>query len=181
MGADKGLLKPETKTWGQIAIDKMAALNIAVKISVNNNQLPAYCAVFSSNNLIADNISLPLHGPLLGVLSSHLQYPTEDLFILACDMPLMEPFLLEELKAGYRLHSSYDAYIFSNDSEPEPLCGIYTAKGLSVILTMLLEGRLTRHSMKFMLGLLHVKVVPATDEQKKYFRNFNDHAGLEGL
>ena len=181
MGTDKGMLKPESRTWGQTAIDKMAALNIAVKISVNNNQLPAYSTVFSSKNLIADNSSLCLSGPLLGVLSSHLQYPSEDLFIFACDMPLMEPFLLQELNALYLLHSSYDVYIFTNDGDPEPLCGIYTSKGLSAILTKLREGALTRHSMKFILGLLHVKIVPATDEQKKYFRNVNDPAGLDGL
>jgi len=181
MGTDKGLLKLEAKTWAQTAIDKMAALNIPVKISVNENQFSAYSAVFSSDKLIADNISLQVKGPLLGVLSSHLQHPTEDLFVLACDMPLMEPFLLKELYHQYLLHLSYDAHLFTNEHEPEPLCGIYTAKGLSGILTMLREGRLIKFSMKFMLDHLIVNAIAATDEQKKYFRNFNAHAELNGL
>lgn len=181
MGSDKGLLKLEAKTWAQTAIDKMAVLNIPVKISVNNNQYPEYSTVFLSDNLIADNASLPLRGPLQGVLSGHLQYPTEDLFILACDMPMMEPFLLKELYDQYRQHPSNDAYIFANNGEPEPLCGIYTAKGLSIILTMLRNGQLTKHSMKFMLDHLSVHSIAVKDEQKKYFRNFNAHAELNGL
>ena len=185
MGTDKGLLKLETKTWAETAIDKLATLNITVNISVNNNQFPAYSAVFASSKLIADNTSLPLHGPLLGVLSSHLEHPTEDLFILACDMPLMEPSLLKEIHDQYLLRLSCndktDAYIYTNDGETEPLCGIYMAKGLSTILAMLRAGQLVRHSMKFMLDHLNVNAVPATDEQKKYFRNFNAHAELNGL
>lgn len=181
MGSDKGLLKLEAKTWAQTAVEKMAVLNIPVKISVNNNQQPAYSAVFSTGDLITDDTTLPLKGPLLGVLSSHLQYSTEDLFILACDMPLMEPFLFKELHDQYLLHSYYDAHIFTNDNEPEPLCGIYTAKGLSTIVAMLRDGRLIKHSMKFMLDHLTVNAIPATNEQKIYFRNFNAHAELNGL
>jgi len=181
MGTDKGLLKLEAKTWGQTAFDKIAALNIAVKISVNNDQFAAYSDVFSTADLVADNPSLSLKGPLLGVLSSHLLYPAEDLFILACDLPLMEPFLLEELKSRYLLHQSYDAHIFTNNNEPEPLCGIYTARGLAVIHNMLQEGRLTRYSMKFMLDHLPVNRIPVSEEQKKSFRNFNAHAELNGL
>ena len=181
MGSDKGLLKLQAKTWAQTAIDKMAVLNIPIKISVNNNQYTGYADVFSTNDLIADNTSLSLRGPLLGVLSCHYQYSTEDLFVLACDMPMMESFLLKELFAQYQQHSSADAHIFTNAGEPEPLCGIYTAKGLSVILAMLQNGQLIKHSMKFMLDHLAVNTIAVTDEQKKYFRNFNAHAELNGL
>jgi molybdopterin-guanine dinucleotide biosynthesis protein A len=181
MGSDKGLLKLEAKTWAQTAIDKMTELNIPVKISVNNNQYPAYAAVFPVTDLIADKPSLPLHGPLQGTLSCHLEYPGEDLFILACDMPMMEPFLLKELYANYQQYPSVDAYIFTNDGEPEPLCGIYTAKGLSIILNMLHQGQLTKHSMKFMLDHLTVNTIAVPEDQKKHFRNFNAHAELNGL
>lgn len=180
MGSDKGLLKLEAKTWAQTAVDKMAVLSIPVKLSVNSNQYPAYGAVFSTSDLIVDDASLPVKGPLRGVLSSHIQYPTEDLFLFACDMPLMEPFLLKELLDQYH-HGSYDAYLFTNDNEPEPLCGIYTSKGLSTVHEMLLEGRLVKHSMKFMLDHLSVNAIPLANEQKKYFRNFNAHSELNGL
>ena len=181
MGSDKGLLKLEANTWAQTAIDKMAGLNIPVKISVNSKQYPDYAAVFPATDLITDVASLQLRGPLLGVLSSHLQYPTEDLFTLACDMPLMEPSLLNKLYIQYQEEPSANAYVFTNDGEPEPLCGIYKSKGLSLTLDMLVTGLLIKHSMKFMLDHLDTMTIPAMDEEKKFFRNFNAHAELNGL
>ena len=181
MGRDKGLLKLEAKTWAQTAIDKMMELNIPVRISVNNFQYPEYETIFSADNLIADDISLHIGGPLLGVLSSHLQYSSEDLFILGCDMPLMESSALKQLYFQYQQQPSADAYIYTNDGEPEPLCGIYTSKGLSTIVTMLRNGELIKQSMKFMLDHITVNAIAVKYEQKKYFRNFNAHAELNGL
>lgn len=181
MGSDKGLLKLEAKTWAQTAIDKISGLDIPVKISVNPLQLASYAAVFAQADLITDAASLPLKGPLLGVLSGHLQYPGEDLFALACDMPLMEPSLLKELYTRYREHPGAEAYIFLNNGEPEPLCGIYSASGLAKIVPLLQHGDLSRHSMKSMLEHLTVNSLSLQEEQKKYFRNFNAHAELNGL
>jgi molybdopterin-guanine dinucleotide biosynthesis protein A len=181
MGSDKGLLKLEAKTWAQTAIDKIAVLNIPIRISVNTEQHDAYTKVFSPAELIADNTSLAVHGPLLGTLSSHLRFPEEDLFLLACDLPLMESFLLERLHASYRENPGSDVYLFTNENQPEPLCGIYTAKGLAMILDMLRQNQLPKHSMKFMLDHLTVNSRPLGDEEKKYFRNFNAHAELNGL
>jgi molybdenum cofactor guanylyltransferase len=181
MGRDKGLLKLEANTWAQTAIDKMTTLNIPVKISVNNTQYPGYAAVLPANDLITDDATLQLSGPLLGVLSSHLKYPHEDLFILACDMPLMEPSLLQKLFIQCQQEPSFKAYVFTNEGEPEPLCGIYKSKGLSIVLGMFFSGKLNKHSMKFMLDHLDTMKIPATTDQKKFFRNFNAHAELNGL
>jgi molybdenum cofactor guanylyltransferase len=181
MGSDKGLLKLEANTWAQTAIDKMSALNIPIKISVNSQQYPDYTLVFPSTDLITDNITLSLKGPLLGVLSCHLQFPREDLFILACDMPLMESSLLQSLYKSYQLETTFNAYVFANEGEPEPLCGIYKASGLSAIMEMLVSGHLTRHSMKFVLDHLATMRIPLAETQQKYFRNLNAHAELNGL
>ena len=181
MGSDKGLLKLESRTWAQTAIDKMAALNIPVKISVNKQQYPEYAEVFSADDLVTDNETLQLKGPLLGLLSCHLFFPAETLFILACDMPLMEPSILIHLNQKYQQSSASEAYVFTNNNEREPLCGIYTAKGLASIISLLNNGQLTKYSMKFMLDHLTVSEIEANEEQKKCFRNFNAHAELNGL
>lgn len=181
MGSDKGLLANEARTWAQTAVDKLATLSIPVKISVNEKQQSDYVKVFAATDLITDDSRLDVRGPLLGVLSVHLQNSTADLFLLACDMPLMEPFLLKELYTFYRLHNIYDAYIFTNEGEPEPLCAVYTAAGLQKIITSLNNNQLQKHSMKYALSLLQVYSIPITEEQKKYFRNFNAHAELNGL
>lgn len=181
MGSDKGLLKLEANTWAQTAVDKLSILGIPVKLSVNRQQLNDYAEVFAADDLFVDAASLELHGPLLGVLSAHLQLNTEDLFVFACDMPLMEPILLKELYIHYEQNPGYDAFVFMNDHEPEPLCAVYTAKGLSTIFGMLQNSTLTKHSMKFMLDHLSVFTVALKEEQKKQFRNFNAHAELNGL
>lgn len=180
MGTDKGLLTAETKTWAQSACNKLAALHFPVKISVNQQQRESYLALFSESHLITDDTSLQLKGPLLGVLSGHIQFPSEDLMILACDMPLMETSIIKMLYSNYQQHPSADAYIFINDGEPEPLCAIYSANALSRILSMLHNRSLHKHSMKFMLDHLVINSIPIKDAQKKYFQNFNAHAELNG-
>ena len=181
MGSDKGLLVLEAKTWAQTAFDKLATLNIPMRLSVNEKQFADYAKVFAAENLITDGISIDVRGPLLGVLSAHIQNPADDLFLLACDMPLMEPLLLKELYNYYLQTPGTEVYIFTNDNEPEPLCGIYTAKGLSKIIALQKENKLVKHSMKFILNQLSVYTVVLKEEQKKYFRNFNAHAELNGL
>ena len=181
MGTDKGLMKLHANTWAQTAVDKIATLRFDVVLSVNSAQYLDYLSVFKGEQLIKDDESLQLKGPLAGVLSVHLRYPNEDLFALACDMPLMEPSMLKELLSVYKEQPSADAYVFTNDKEPEPLCAIYTAKGLAYIVHLLKAKELTKHSMKFMLEHLHTCKTPLNDGQKKYFRNFNAHAELNGL
>lgn len=181
MGQDKGLMSTSTSTWTQAAIDKLATLKIPVKISVNKDQFDEYAKLFPVADLVSDNTTLSLKGPLLGVLSSHLQFPDEDLFVLACDLPLMQTSLLQELYSLYQQDSGNTAFVFTTDGEPEPLCGIYKARGLSFILSLLQSGQLLKYSMKFSLDHLQVKSIVAPDEQKKYFKNVNAHADLNGL
>ncbi len=181
MGSDKGLLVHEAKTWAQTAFDKLSVLNIPIKFSVNEKQQQDYAKVFANDVLIVDNASLDIHGPLLGVLSAHLQNPNDDLFLLACDLPLMETNLLKELFALYQQSKRYEACIFTNNKEQEPLCGIYTAAALQKIITLQKKNKLTKHSMKFILSKLIVCEIALHESQKVYFRNFNAHADINGL
>ena len=181
MGTDKGMLKLEAKTWAQTAVDKFSELSIPVKLSVNKDQYAEYCSVFPVEDLIIDDESLSLHGPLLGLLSAHLKNPYDPIFLLACDMPLMETDVLKELMHHYNENLNGDAFVFTNDGEPEPLCGIYQSAGLSDVLKMLQSGQLSKHSMKFMLEHINTFSFPLREEQKKCFRNFNAHAELNGM
>ena len=181
MGSDKGMIKLGVKTWAQIAVDKFVELNIPVNLSVNKDQYVEYASVFSASNLIKDDESLSLRGPLLGLLSVHLKYPDATIFLLACDMPLMHTAILKELLQHYEGNAAADAYVFTNDDELEPLCGIYKPKGLSTVVNKLQSGQLAKHSMKFMLEHVNTFSFPLREEQKECFRNFNAHADLNGL
>jgi molybdopterin-guanine dinucleotide biosynthesis protein A len=181
MGSDKGLLNLHANTWAQTAIDKISVLKIPVVISVNKDQYEAYSSIFPPQQLITDKDSLQVKGPLSGVLSVHLSYPAEDLVILGCDMPLMETELVKELLNNYHQQQDKDAFVFTNDGLPEPLCGIYKAKGLAKIISLYQNNQLPRHSMKFMLEHIATYFIPLSDDKKKCFRNFNAHAELNGL
>lgn len=181
MGSDKGLLKLQANTWAQTAVDKLNVLELPVVISINEKQQEAYSVIFSPDRLITDDLSLQIRGPVCGVLSVHLRFPKEDLVLLACDMPLMEAALLKELLEQYHHYPSNDAYVFTNDGEPEPFCGIYKSSGLAHILQLHQANQLPKHSMKYMLEHMTTRTIPLPPDKKQCFRNFNAHAELNGM
>jgi molybdopterin-guanine dinucleotide biosynthesis protein A len=163
----------QIKTWAALAIEKMSTLEIPVAISVNNRQKETYERVFIGTELIPDDLTLSLKGPLAGLLSVHLHHPTEDLFVLACDLPLMESALLANLYHRYLQNKHSQAYLYTSDGEPEPLCGIYTADALKIILRLYYDQQLTKHSLKFMLEQLTVERQSIPENKKHCFANFN--------
>ena len=181
MGTDKGLLSHQDKLWAQMAADKLSSLNIPVKFSVNPSQQETYASYFENEQLIVDDPSLDIRGPLLGVISTHLSNPEEDLFLLACDMLLMETRLLEKLMHSFKADDSFEAYIFTKDGQQEPLCGIYKVEGLKQIVHLLQTNGLAKHSMKYALSNLRVCETAIEDQDYRYFSNFNSHAEINGL
>ena len=173
MGTDKGLLKWGAFTWAVITVNKLKGLTSSPKISVNKEQVIPYSGIFESPDLIADNDSLKIKGPLCGILSTHLRFPTEDLLVLACDMVFMETEILEILLRKQQQMPGSEAIVFTNDGDPEPLCGIYTSKGLARVYNLYKEDRLQKQSMKYILEQLPTTFVPIQPDQKKYFFNLN--------
>ncbi len=181
MGTDKGLLKHRDQLWAKLAAAKLNEIGLAVKCAVNAGQFNEYSKYFGDDELIVDNPSLELKGPLLGLLSSHLSFPTSNLFVLACDLLKMEVQLLNKLLEVYKSKLAFDAYVFVNDGEREPLCAIYTFKSLNDILLAHQSTGLAKHSMKFVLGNMKVCEVVLQDQEKFAFRNFNSQAELNNL
>jgi molybdopterin-guanine dinucleotide biosynthesis protein A len=181
MGSDKGLLKLNDKTWTQKVIDTLSNFQVPIVISVNKKQYQDYSIIFPVNTLIPDDPSLQLRGPLYGLLSVHLKYPEEDLLLLACDMPLIDAELIKELLTKYSTEIADDAFIFTNDGEPEPMPGIYRSKGLAYVHQLYSDNQLPRHSMKYMLEHIPTFISSLPADKKDLFRNFNTHAELNGL
>lgn len=179
MGTDKALLESPGGNWAELAACKLRALPLPVKFSVNAGQYLHYTRLFPQTELITDDPQLGVKGPLLGILSAHMQDPGKDLFVLACDLPLMATTLLKELLKLYQQKSA-TAYFFTNEGHAEPLCAIYTSQGLQKIRGMEDAGTLKKFSMKYVLEQLQVRTIPLTETEKKYFKNFNAHADLNG-
>jgi molybdopterin-guanine dinucleotide biosynthesis protein A len=110
-----------------------------------------------------------------------MKYPAEDLFVIACDMPLMNIEVLEDLLGYFNKEPGYEGYVYLNDGEPEPLCGLYKSAGLSKILSKYDKGNLSKHSMKSMLDRLMMFRIPLPEPWKIYFKNINAHADLNGM
>lgn len=176
MGADKGLLPSSEGTWARTAFNKLTALHLPVVLSIQATQHKDYAAVFPSVELIADHQVLPLAGPLLALLSIHFFKPGEDLLILACDMPLIQSGLMQNLIVRYQEDPSFDVYLYSCDGVFEPLCALYTAKGLTTL--MHLRSTLRGFSMKGALNQLKTFTIPIPYDQNIYFKNFNSPTDL---
>ncbi|MFW0718354.1 molybdenum cofactor guanylyltransferase [Pedobacter sp. N23S346] len=175
MGTDKGLIPVMEENWASLACKKLSALGIPVKVSINSGQEKDYLKFFNKEQLLPDNLSLSIAGPLLGLLSTHVQYPTENIFVLACDLPLMSTSLLSRLQSAEEKVPDADAIVYVNAGNMEPLCAIYKAKGLIKIMNELKAEKLTRHSMKHILSLLKVHRLEIPEGEEKAFTNFNVH------
>lgn len=181
MGRDKGLIVKDGKRWAQLASDKVSAQGIEVLISINPHQNNDYAIALPNQKLVPDNSSLNIKGPLLGILSAHLSNQAEDLFILACDLILMDGNLLKVLYESRISNPGFDVLLFNKDGVREPLCGIYTAEGLAKIFRWLSNSELSNFSMKHVLNRLNVLELPLTHEQAQSFTNFNSNEALTKL
>lgn len=182
MGADKGLLIHDDKRWADLAMGKLHSLGIPVKCVINATQQSGYGLHFQKKELLLDLEALDVKGPLLGVLSAHIADPESDLFLLACDLVMMETRVLTTVLEAYNRNAGlFEAYIFVNGDQQEPLCGIYTAAGLKKIHAMLRGNGLVRHSMKFVLSQLSVYKIPVAAQDAHCFKNFNSPEELDAL
>jgi molybdopterin-guanine dinucleotide biosynthesis protein A len=175
MGRDKGLIPLSDKNWAMFAAEKLHVLNIPVRISINAGQLESYKVFFPEESLLLDQELLGIGGPLLGLLSAHVLHPNEDLFVLACDLPLMKEILLQKLISVAGLLSDFDAFVFTREGELEPLCAIYRSTGLRKILNELHVNGLSKFSMKSVLSMLQVYELAVSRADQDAFQNFNTH------
>lgn len=182
MQRDKGLLLSGRFTWAERLALLLQPICGKVLVSVNAEQ-DAYQSKLAGFNLVTDDGSLHIYGPLLGLLTVHRHCPEDDLFLLACDMQQMETAVLKTLLDEYHANPGFGAWVFQGtDGQPEPLAAIYSAKSLAGVLGAHLHSPLPKHSMKYMLGNLKVFSIPIRPEWAKCFANFNSpqQAGLIG-
>lgn len=177
MGSDKGLLQQDGLTWAEIAASKLRALHLPVVLSINRQQLTPYKNLFAEESLVIDNEDLLLSGPLLGLLSVHLRYPTDDLLLLACDLKDMTESLLKELRK-HSLQKTHEAYVYSTAAKHQPLCGIYTPAILKKTCYTLQTGQLKKHSMMALLETGNTKFIAVRAKDIHSFNNYNSPAEI---
>lgn len=130
-GKDKGLVDFNNKPLVQHVID------IANKISND--------VFIISNNIDYQRFELPIYndhfkscGPLGGLHAALKNGRFEHCFLLACDMPFLNEWLLYGL---YEM-KQHQAVVPLHKNRPEPLCALYHSSALSVVETNLQSGQL---------------------------------------
>ncbi|MDH5680113.1 MAG: molybdenum cofactor guanylyltransferase [Spirochaetota bacterium] len=180
MKSDKGLLEIQGQTWVEIAINIINPFSDRVVLSINNTQLDSYRVFSDKHKLIVD--TMPLSGPLNGLLSVHRAYPQRDLLVLPCDLISMTGDSIAQLVAKYESDSNHDIYVFQNNGRMEPLVGIYRHKALANIekeLTNPLPAdNKSRHSAYYHVeraNSFYLSVNPTVAED---FKNYNSPEDL---
>jgi molybdenum cofactor guanylyltransferase len=168
MGTDKGLMG-NPQPWVLRAMQQLNNLGLETFVSINAAQQENYRAIIANEKLITDNNNIAIKGPMLGILSCFEQ-KNNDILVLACDMPFLSTAVLEILVANYQQNPNFDAYLFEKDGNVEPLCAIYTTKGLEKILDLLPPSKF---SMKFFLSKLNIHTMPIAEEFYENFVNVN--------
>jgi molybdopterin-guanine dinucleotide biosynthesis protein A len=163
MGRDKASLLLGEQTLLQRVIAKMKLVFPHVIVSVRQPRpeidLPQVC----DEQLDA--------GPLAGLAAGLGHVTTPWAFVVACDMPFVEPAMVE-LLAGYR--SKYQAVVPVVQGHTQPLAAFYASSGLGTIRAHLAAGG--KNSLRAVLDQLEVRYVDEAEllEADPTLRSFFD-------
>lgn len=178
MGRDKGLILSGDKTWATIVAAIFQATEIPFLVSVNQNSSGAYRNYFPEQQLVIDEDSIPVRGPLAGLLTAHKHFPLEDFFVIACDMQNMNTEMIKKLSRAYHQLPGYDIYLFLKENVPEPLCSIYRSTCLAATLKKFSSGNELRYSMKSAFAEYSTCGIPLRQEEFWFFENYNSPEDL---
>jgi molybdopterin-guanine dinucleotide biosynthesis protein A len=174
MGSDKGLLPIRNTIWAKYMHEKLAALHIPVVYSINPHQVDSYSEYISRDVTVIDNSEVP--GPVNGLLSAHLQYPHNNLLLMACDMLDLDTATITAIVNDYIADSTFDFYVYQDEEYAQPFCGIYTMTGLEKVAGRLMIGRLQQHSFQAILDEGYTRRLPISN--KTVFRNYNSQEDI---
>lgn len=150
-GEDKSLAKFNNTTLIEKQIKLLSRFFTKIVISANDETNYK----FLNRDICKD--FFPNLGPLSGIHSTLKNY-NKDIFVLACDLPLVSEKLIEKILN----HPSKDPVIFStSENHVQPLCGIYK-KNILPSLEKFLSGE--NHSvLKFLQNIKHTIIANETD------------------
>jgi len=124
MGSNKAFLKLKGKTFIELQIELLREMFDEIFISANTPSEYEYL------NLPIFKDVYPDKGPLGGIYTSLINSSSFYTFMLACDMPFVEPELIKHLKD---LTNEYDVVIPKSEKGLEPLHAFYSKKCIDPI------------------------------------------------
>jgi molybdopterin-guanine dinucleotide biosynthesis protein A len=97
---------------------------------------------------------IPNRGPLVGILSALLVAENEHVFIIACDMPLVDKHLIRRMAMQA---PAADVLVAHHEDGVEPLLGIYSKRCIEPLEAAIFEGNL---KVADFLGGISAKLFP---------------------
>lgn len=134
-GSNKALVPWNGKTLVESVVDILAGIFDANLILVKEPE--AFKFLRKPNIRVVADVLAERHS-LGGIWSALSRAETEHVFVCACDMPFLQPSLLEAL---WQASPGYDAVIPLWNDIPQPLCGIYSKNCQPAIAGLIKERR----------------------------------------
>lgn len=164
MGTDKARLPARTTTLVQRIIDRLSP--VVDQVIVAGGSFPDLNGV----RAVADD--RPGAGPLAGIAAGLRALPGEVGWVVACDLPDVDPRVGELL---FGLAADVDAAVPRPGTQPEALCAVYRRRLVPRIEGLLAAGE---HRVTALLGESNVRYVDAAelrmvDPELRSFRNLN--------
>ena len=94
--------------------------------------------------LVWSDVTVPV-GPLGGLYTALKMTPCERLFLVACDMPLLQPALIRTMLAVAEAHRASDAVTLLSNGRMEPLHAVYARSSLDAVEEALASGQRAMH------------------------------------
>ena len=123
MGEDKGLMQWNGNPMVSTILKTLENhFEIAPKLSIRKEQEIEYIEKLTKYQFVIDDPHLNIGGPLKGILSVHKNFPKEDLFLIACDMPLISNEIIIKIKTAFTENGSKEIIVCKHGHRIEPLC-----------------------------------------------------------
>ncbi|MBI2340938.1 MAG: molybdenum cofactor biosynthesis protein MoaE, partial [Deltaproteobacteria bacterium] len=136
-GSDKVWAPFQGKPLIQISIDALKASSFDVMLSGPRTKLRTL-------GLPVIEDEMPLEGPLAALKSVWRAIDADRIFVIAVDMPFIQPAIIEKLWEESR---DADVTLLQKDDGPSPLPGVYTRRCVPEIDSLIEEGRRDLHSL----------------------------------
>jgi molybdopterin-guanine dinucleotide biosynthesis protein A len=173
MGQDKGTLDLNGERWVQHAANLCTSLNLSVIHSIQSAQIEIYKTFLDQDALLVD--ALDVKGPLAGLLSFYLKYPSSDVLLLPCDMIQLNAKILSDLVDAYeQISIGHDILVYQYaDGTIEPMPGIYTSEALRKLYWLFAAGELNKFSLKHAIEISNSFFIPIKEADQSFFKNAN--------
>ncbi len=174
MGSNKAFLELKGKTFIELQIELLREMFDEIFISV---KIPSE---YEYLNLPIFKDIYPDKGPLGGIYTSLINSSSYHTFMLACDMPFVEPELITHLKD---LTNQYDVVIPKSEKGLEPLHAFYSKKCIEPI-----KRELDGNNLRIISFFPHVNVkivelgsLTSSNNFKHSIKNLNTREEYEAI